>query len=194
MKLIDFALVFSIIFISVITVVNLKNDLLYKNVMDNAMYDKYIDEVVIDSLSMGFIDIKDQIPIVEKELISECYMSEMSMLYTNSIVNKEYGANYTILIYTTVEGFYTYNNGQWSEIIKYTKGEDTKHEIKIKELEEYLLENFNVKILTPTNDGESFKNTVKDFSLLAIYKCKRKIIDGDIYGVYSFSGAAIISK
>lgn len=193
MKLIDFALVYIAFFICLITTSSLKNDMLYANTLNNIMYNDCIDEVVVDSLKMSFYMVDEEgLPVIDKQLLIECYKSELSILFSDSNVMKEMYDDSTVLILNEKDGYYVYCNSMWSD--KYLYGNEYTHEDKVYEIENTLLSQYGINLLLPSNDGEKFKNTIGEYALLAIYRTKKVTIDSETYGIYTVSGAAILEK
>lgn len=207
MKLIDFALYFSLFFLCAITMDNIKNELLYKNTMDNIMYNDCMDEIIIDSLKTSFYKVDEQgKPVIDKKVLINCYKGEISLLKADTNIIKEYSDDYSVLILTEADGFYIYYNSSWSEKILYEpysvepeaienlENIEIKHEEKVLQIETILEERFNIRLLLALNSGEKFKNSISDYSLLAIYRRNTMNIDGESYGIYSLSGAAVLEN
>lgn len=192
MKLTDFSLIFSILFLCILTRTNIKNDLLYDNMMFNTMYNACMDEIVINSLEASFyrVDEKGK-PIIDKEVLVECYKSEISILRADTNLLKEISDDSAVLVLTEENGYYIYTKYGWSE--KFTYKSET-HSSKVLQIEDILEKKYGIKLLFAVNDGEKFKNSIEDYSLIAIYKSKTLRIDSSNYVIYSVSGATIVNN
>lgn len=195
MKLIDFGLIFSFIFFCIVSIFSFKNDLLYSNSLKNIMYNNCVDEITYSALKASFnkVDL-DGNPVIDKEVLSECLLSNMAILYNNTSINSYLSSNYLLGVLTIREGFYVFHNGLWSKLINYSEGNNTSHPNKVKEISEYIEDNFGNKLLFATNEGEAFKNTLNDYSFICIYENRSIKIDNQKYGVYFISGAAIVES
>lgn len=192
MKLTDFSLIFSIFFICILTRTDIKNDLLYDNTVFNVMYNACMDEITINSLEASFYRIDENgNPIIDKEILVECYKSEISILRADTNLLKEISDDSVVLVLTENNGYYIYTKSGWSEKILY---ENDEHLKKVLQIEDTLERKYAVKLLLATNDGEKFKNSIDDYSLIAVYKSKTLRIGSSNYTIYSVSGAAIVKN
>ncbi len=195
MKLSDFAIVFSVIALCIFTIVSIKNELLYKNIIENARYNIIFDNAVEDALRAGFKDIDSKgRPIIDKEDVANYLFKEISMSFDSNTFMEEYYKNVVkVIIITSDEGFFCYDflENSFGEQIKYSNGSETKHENKIDQILSYIEENYGILQNIPYNYGEDDINTIEDNSLLLVYKGYDNIIDGNNYNSYCFSGATI---
>lgn len=195
MKLIDFTLIFIGLFICIITVTALKNDTLYKNTLDNIMYNNCVDEITYNALKSSFKSVDDKgEPVINKEILGECLLSEMAVLYSDSSIKNYLASNYIIGILVVKGEFFIFENGKWINNLTFSQGEDTSHSKKVMEISAYISDNYGNELLLALNDGEKYKNTISDYSLLCIYQNRAKTIDRNKYGVYFLSGAAIVEN
>ena len=182
MKLTDIAIVFQLFFICLITVLHIRSLSLYANSFANIMYDNVMDGIVEDSLRAGYktVDTEGK-PLVMLEDIRKCFLAETS-LYN---VWAEY-----LLLYVDIDGFVVWNpaiSNVWEDKIFFSEAEKTSHEQKIYEITEYMRLKWGFVLSIPYNGGESFKNTIEDYTLIAI--SYNQTMD-----IQSFSGAKIHKK
>lgn len=190
MKFIDFVLVFSAFLLCVITKSHINNQLIYDNYRFNEMYNSCIDNIVIDALEAGFCAIDENgNPIVNKDIMIKCFENELSVLLSDTNCLAAIGTNYCILIFVVQDGYYIYQNYLWSDKISFLK---TAHDEKVLELEEAIREKYNIELMFASNDGETFKNSIKENSFIAIYSGKTADFDNNEYKIYSISGAMIV--
>lgn len=190
MKFIDFVLVFFAFLLCVITKSHINNQLIYDNYRFNEMYNSCIDNIVIDALEAGFCAIDENgNPIVNKDIMIKCFENELSVLLSDTNCLAAIGTNYCILIFVVQDGYYIYQNYLWSDKISFLK---TAHDEKVLELEEAIREKYNIELMFASNDGETFKNSIKENSFIAIYSGKTADFDNNEYKIYSISGAMIV--
>lgn len=190
MKFIDFAIIFSLFFICILTKNNISNRLICDNHIFNSMYNASIDNVVMDSLEAGFFKLDEHNnPIVDREIMSRCFESELSIILSDSSNFKAAGANYCLLIYICKDGYFIYNNMVWSDKFSFVS---LNHSKRVFEIEEKIKTSYGIDLLFSSNDGENFKNTIKENSFIAVYESKAIRLGENTYKVYSISGAAIV--
>ncbi len=179
MKLTDMAIVFEIFFICLIVVLHVKGSYTHSQVMAETMYNNVMDGIVEDALRAGFYSVdRNGVPMVDLDEVLACFMEEHS-LYASQ--------DRQILIYVDDDGYNLWDSDvspYWSVFMGFSEGEATSHEIKVMELTSYMEENYGISLSIPFNDGETWANTVDDYSLLAIS------INRNSY-VSCFSGAKI---
>lgn len=179
MKLTDMAIIFQLFFICLMTVAGYRDSYLHGESMNEVMFNNVMDGIVEDSLMAGYKSVDDNgRPIVDLYEVTRCFEAE-NALYSSS--------NMQLLIYVREDGFQIWDcgeTGQWSELIVFSDGERTLHEIKVMELTEYLQYIYGFNVSIPFNDGEAWGNTIDAYSLLAISV-------NSYYDITSFSGAKL---
>lgn len=180
MKLTDLAIVFQLFFLCIITVLHIRSTRLHALQISEIMHDNVMDGIVEDSLRAGYksIDITDGRPWVELSDVKECFKAEVNLYKADTSY---------VLIYVDCDGFYildSHVSEEWSEKINFSNLNQTLHEQKIYELTYYIEHQLGIVLNIPYNSGESFMNTIDDYSLIAITYNKN-------YDVKSFSGAKI---
>ena len=163
MKLTDMAVLFEVFFICLVVAIHLKECKEQANLMNQIMYNNVMDIVTEDALRAGFYTVdRNGVPLVDLEELCECFIAEVG-LYEN------FGRH--ILIYVESDGIYscdTYSEYKWSEKSIFSSGVSTEHEEKVSMISDYLEDKYGVITMIPTNNGETWQNTIKDYSLLCI--------------------------
>lgn len=182
MKLTDLAIISMVFFICMLVVIHVKGDILYNYTVNRVMYNKVMDNITEEALSIGYsgVDV-DGYPVVELDKIGEYFKVTTDM----------YGGNPTnIMCYIDSDGFYmcvSLNGYLWNDKIYFTEKVDTPHEKKIQQLSERVNAEYGIDMNLPYNDGEKWENSVDEYSLIVI--SFEKSLE-----VYSFSGAKIHKK
>ena len=199
MKLIDFGVIFAVVFICISTIWDFKNDMLYRNKINSVMFNDAVDEIVIDSLNLSYSVNEDEIYINKEQLI-KCYQSEMSILCSGTNILKNYYDNNSILIVTEKDGFYLWEEGCWCEKIYYSKqgsianGGIINSDNPVHVIEATIEERYNVTLTMASKEGESFKNNISENSFVVVYIGKEHRIADNKYQVVFVSGASIKVK
>lgn len=182
MKLTDLATLSIVFFICMLVVLHVKSDILYNQTINTVMYNKVMDNITEEALSIGYCGVDaNGYPVVSLLKIGE-YFKVTSDMYG--------GSSDYIMCYVDRDGFYTcisYTDFLWSDKIYFTDKQDTPHEDKIEQLVDELKGKYGINIMLPYNDGEKWENSVDDYSLLAIAY-------DEVIRVCSFSGAKIHKK
>ena len=163
MKLTDMAMVFEVFVICLIVVVHMKSGVKQAELMNQVMYNNVMDVMVEDALRAGFysVDRRGE-PQVNLTELSSCFVAEAALCENISR---------HILIYVEKDGFYssdTYSGFVWGDKHLFDNGELSKHEEKVRSIADYLKEQYGVSVAIPTNEGETWQNTVKEYSLLCV--------------------------
>lgn len=182
MKLTDLAIIFELFLICLLVVVHIRGNQLYGELLNRTMYNNVMDGIVEDALWAGYKSVDNMgEPVVDLAELRKCFMAETD-LYEKS--------GEQILVYVEKDGFFycKSNDGYiWSGKQAFPSGKDTLHEDKVIYLVEFLRNTYGIEVVLPLNEGESWVNTVGDYSLLAV--------SYDISsGVYCFSGAMLHKK
>lgn len=188
MKLTDFAIVFSLVFICLIVILGYKLDYSCVHEEQRTELNNILDCAIQDSMEATFLSVDNEgKPNVNKEQLLdtfirqvsfECYGS-MNDLYLSKVRN-----SVEIFIYTEDDCFYEYYKGGWSDKIEFISDE---HSVRVSEL----LKEVNAKLADrkvfldlPVNDGENYKQTVNCYGAYSVYRMNN-------FNDYIFSGAAI---
>lgn len=163
MKLTDLAITFMIFFICLVVVVHIKADRLHGELINQVMYNNVMDGIVEDTLQAGYKSVdKAGNPVVSLQELKRCFQAECGL----------YGGQWDqFLFYIEKDGFYcceSYNDFQWSRKTEFPEGEEMLHEDKVLYFIDFIQEQYGIKVTLPINDGESWVNTIKEYSLLAV--------------------------
>lgn len=182
MKLTDLAVIFELFLICLLVVVHVRGNQVHGELLNRTMYNNVMDGIVEDALQAGYKSVNSTgEPVVDLEELKSCFMAETE-LYEKS--------GEQVLIYVGNDGFYCCESTGgflWSDKNTFPLGKETAHEEKVLHVVDFLKLNYGIDAALPLNDGESWVNTVGDYSLLAI--------SYDISsGAYCFSGAMLHKK
>ena len=191
MKITDFCIIFTIFTICFFACMDMKQQVAYEVLYQNNRYNVIMDNAVEDALRAAYenIDTRGN-PQVNLKTAGSFLADELSVMLNGKTYMSEYYKDRLVcMVYTDKEGFYYTDVNEdniWSEKQKFSNGESTDHSDKVNEIEAFVYEKNNILLTIPTNDGESYENTISDYTLMAIYK--------DYNGMYCFSAAAIKRK
>lgn len=157
-----------------------------KELIHNQQINLIMDEVVVDSLNIAFYDTDSEgIPVVDRDELMNNIINEASIgilgnidEYTKSIIE----SRIMFLIYMDRDGYYCYQNGNWTDKIKYNSD---VHSMVVEQISMKInsMVGNRYKALIPYNGGEDYKNTIEKYSCLVFYEQLNKY--------YCFSGARI---
>ncbi len=189
MKITDYCIIFAITAMCFITVITKKSDIAYEQMYINNRYNVVVDNAVEDALRAAYERVDENgSPVVNLETASGYLLDEISVMFDGDKMLKEYYYDrIKILIYTSKEGYYCYDKKEgWSDIILYSEKEKTSHQDKINNLLKFIKSEYGVELAVPYNDGESYENSIDDYSFIAVYK--------GYDDIYCFSAAKIEYK
>ena len=195
MKLIDFSIIFVAVFLVVITTCDLKNDMLYQYKFNTIMLNDGVDEIVVDALGVSF-SVENDIIKINKDLLMQCYASELSVLCKDTSIMEEYYKSNSICIVTEDDGFYLWNKGIWTEKIFYMDKGFMKLNETINEHKAYIIgkeieDRYGITLLLASNEGETFKNKISDYSFVSIYLQNQVDLFDEKYKMMFISGASV---
>lgn len=157
-----------------------------KELIHNQQINLIMDEVVVDSLNIAFYDTDSEgIPVVDRDELMNNIINEASIgilgnidEYTKSIIE----SRIMFLVYMDRDGYYCYQNGNWTAKIKYNSD---VHSMVVEQISMKInsMVGNRYKALIPYNGGEDYKNTIEKYSCLVFYEYLNKY--------YCFSGARI---
>lgn len=189
MKITDYSIIFATILVCLISIITLKSNVAYEYMYINNRYNVIVDNAIEDALRAAYESVdKAGKPIVNLRTAYEFFMNEISvMLDGNSMFQEYYEDRIKLMVYTADSGYYYRDNkNSWSEMIYYEEKENTPHSQKVNELIEFVKQKYEIVLNVPYNEGESYINTITDFTLIAIYE--------DYDGLYCFSAAKLTEK
>lgn len=196
LKITDLSIVFSIVAMCFVVIINFKGNIMYESIRINSRYNVIMDNAVEDALRAGYenVNLLGK-PVVNKENAVTFLFKEISIMINGTLKLEDYYSDLIkVLIYTEEDGFYFYDrtNG-WSNKCFYLKKEETLHQDKVNQILEFIEDNYNIIMSIPINDGESYENTIDNYSLLLVYRGYDYFIDDTNYNSYCFSAAKVKS-
>lgn len=186
MKITDYCIIFTVTALCFITVISERRKAEYNMIYLNIRYNVIMDNAVENSLRAAYESIDSSgRPEVNLIKASDYLTNELSvMLDGDKMLREYYHDRVKLIIYTDYKGYYCYDSSRcWSGCIEYSYKEKTNHSDRINELLCFIKEEYNIELSVPYNDGESYENTIDDYSLIAVYE--------GYDGIYCFSGAKI---
>lgn len=168
MKLIDYSIVFGLILMAFFTINDVKIKALNENQMNQIILNNNMDEIVVDGLNAGFLGLKENGEYeVDLKIMSNTIFEEMSLLFYESIDMKSLVWEYiNVLLYVEDDGYYTFADGVWSEKEYF---ETESHSEKVEIISNLIDESTKGMYLPAYNDGETYKNTIDDNTLIIVY-------------------------
>ncbi|MBP3338208.1 MAG: hypothetical protein J6L69_02240 [Lachnospiraceae bacterium] len=168
MKLIDYSIVFGLILMAFFTINDVKIKALNENQMNQIILNNNMDEIVVDGLNAGFLGLKENGEYeVDLKIMSNTIFEEMSLLFYESIDMKSLVWEYiNVLLYVEDDGYYTFVDGVWSEKEYF---ETESHSEKVEIISNLIDESTKGMYLPAYNDGETYKNTIDDNTLIIVY-------------------------
>lgn len=173
MKITDYSIIFVVAAICFIAAISVKSKVMYEKMYISNRYNVVMDNAVEDALRVAYenIDNKGK-PIVNLDTAYDFFINEVSVMFDgDKKLNKYYEDRIELMIYTTDMGYYYCDNiNGWSDINYYGHKESTSHSEKIRELTKFMEYEYGILIAVPYNEGESYQNSIGDYSLMAVYK------------------------
>lgn len=191
MKITDFCIIFTIFTICFFVSMDVRQQTSYEVLYQNNRYNVIMDNAVEDALRAAYENIDTGgNPQINLKTAASFLTDELSVMLNGKTYMSEYYRDRLVcMVYTDKEGFYYTDlneDNNWSEKQRFSNGEITEHSDKVNEIEAFIYKKFNILLAVPANDGESYENTIDDYTLMAIYK--------DYNGMYCFSAAAVKRK
>lgn len=191
MKITDFCIIFTVFIICFFAGMDMRQKVTYEALYQNNRYNVIMDNAVEDALRAAYenIDTKGN-PQVNLKTAAAFLTDELSVMLSGKTYMSEYYKDRLVcMVYIDNEGFYYTDAGEgnvWSEKQYFSNGKATEHSRKVNEIEVFVNERYNILLAIPANNGESYENTIEDYTLMTIYK--------DYNEVCCFSAAAIKRK
>ncbi len=195
MKLTDFAIIFFVFAICIITRMSLKSDILQENMYGNTMYNNIMDNIAESALQRS-VKGEKYAPSIDKEEVLQNIFHALSVSYME--MGDAYGVYLQdcirLVIFTYPDGFWLAGAKEgrefiWSEKILFADGENTSQKEKVESILNECKKQYDVELLLPTEGNTSNTNTIDSYQLLLIYETYPVWIDGEKYGKVLFSGA-----
>lgn len=169
MKLTDFCILFAVLMIGLFAVNDLKIKLINETQKSQIMLNNNMDEIVVDGLNAGFVGVSGSgAKKVDLDVVSRQVFEEMSVLFYGKTNMKNMVEKWVkSFIYVSEDGYYIYENGKWSEknVFEY----EMSHSDRVEIISEIIEKSTGEIPLISYNDGESYKNTIDDNTLIIVY-------------------------
>lgn len=191
MKLTDFCILFGLILMGIFVGNDLKIRLANEVQNSQIILNNNMDEIVVDGLRAGFVGIdKDDRKKIDLELVSNRVFEEMSLfLYQKNNMESMLQEYVKAFIYVGEEGYYVYEDGRWSEEIIFENG--VEHSERVEIISNIILNKVGEVPLISYNEGESYKNTIGDNTLIIAY-CGYNFMTNEFVYKNSYLSAATI--
>lgn len=194
MKLTDFCILFGMILIGLFISNDLKLKAINETLISEMLLNKNMDEIVVDGLYAGFtgVDSEDKV-VVDLDVSSNHIFEEMSVLFYGKNGMESMAEKYVKgLIYVDESGYFIYDEGRWLEKIEFDK--EISHSDKVEIISNIIEERTGELPLLSYNDGESYKNTIDDNTLLIVYCGYNFMTNEFVYKNCYLSAASIVKR
>ncbi len=196
MKVTDFSIVFVSVFIVFYLVYSMGNRALEMAAFSSTELNAVMDEITADALEEGYKDVDDNLnPRVDREALIQSFMRESGLLFEERNMENYIPAFVKKIIYVQNNGYYVYSEGRWSSKILF--GSEI-HEEQVKMIVRSFTRAVNngldagiYEINIPINSGESFSQTISEYSFLVLCEDSVFSMNGNEYCRYFLSGAAL---
>ncbi len=191
MKLTDFSILFGVLLFCIFVGNDLKIRLAEETLNSTLILNNNMDEIVVDGLRQGFTGVdKNDKKRVDLYAASERIFEEMSILFYGSKDMKTLVYEYVkAFIYVEEDGYFLYEKGKWSDKIAFEEG--MEHSMKVEVISDIISNRTNEVPLISYNDGENYKNTIDDNTLIIAY-CGYNFMTGKFVYKNSYLSAATI--
>lgn len=193
MKLTDFCILFAVLMIGLFAVNDLKIKLINETQKSQIMLNNNMDEIVVDGLNAGFVGVSDSgAKKVDLDVVSRQVFEEMSVLFYGKTNMKNMVEKWVkSFIYVSEDGYYIYENGKWSEknVFEY----EMSHSDRVEIISEIIEKATGEIPLISYNDGESYKNTIDDNTLIIVY-CGYNFYSNEFVYKNTYMSAACIKE
>ena len=199
MKATDFSIIFCIVFMAFYMSYNIGNRVSESVIFTTAELNKIMDEIVVDAMEEGYGGIDGNLfPRIDKDKMIREFMRESSLLLEETEIRQYIPSIVKKIIYVEKNGYFVYSEGRWSSKILF---ETEEHEEKVKIIVRSLsravnngTESGKYKINIPANSGESYSQTISEYSFLVLCEDFTLQMNGNGYSRYFLSGAALKQK
>ncbi len=173
MKATDFSIIFCIVFMAFYMSYNIGNRVSESVIFTTAELNKIMDEIVVDAMEEGYGGIDGNLfPRIDKDKMIREFMRESSLLLEETEIRQYIPSIVKKIIYVEKNGYFVYSEGRWSSKILF---ETEEHEEKVKIIVRSLsravnngTESGKYKINIPANSGESYSQTISEYSFLVL--------------------------
>ncbi len=193
MKLTDFCILFGILLIGIFISNDMKLNVMNKALTSQILLNKNMDEIIVDGLNAGFtgVDENDNLN-VDLEAASSRIFEELSILFYGKNDMTAMAKKYVkCLIYVDENGYFTYDAGCWSDKMAFSH--DATHSDKVEIVSKLIEESTDAVSLISYNDGENYKNTIDDNTMIIVY-CGYDFMTSEFVYKKSYISAACIKE
>ncbi|MCI8669124.1 MAG: hypothetical protein HFI34_06335 [Lachnospiraceae bacterium] len=199
MKATDFSIIFCIVFMAFYLSYSIGNRASESVIFTTAELNKIMDEIVVDAMKEGYGGVDGNLfPLIDKDKMILEFMKESSLLLEEAEIRQYIPLFVKKIIYVERNGYFVYSEGRWSSKILF---ETEEHEEKVKVIVRSLSRAVNnktdsekYKINIPANSGESYSQTISEYSFLILCEDVTLQLNGNGYSRYFLSGAALKQK
>ncbi len=169
MKLTDFCIIFGAILMCLFGYNEVKLKVINETQISKMLLNINMDEIVVDGLRAGFEGVSsDGEKIVDLNAASDRIFNEISLLFYGKGNMREMAEKYVdIMLYTDTEGYYLYDLGKWNEKVMFD--EECTHSERVEIISKLIEESTGQKTFLAYNDGENYKNTIGDNTMIIAY-------------------------
>lgn len=195
MKITDFSVIFGAIFLSFYITYVIGDQVAYHSMYSATLLNHVMDEIVQEALEAGYQGVDENgAPILNKEHVIQSFLETCGMLLEGRTDIQYYPAFVKKIILIESDHYFVYDKGNWSQAIVF---EDMRHEERVqwitRSLEKSLTQKKKVRyqIALPYNQGEYDSQTLQEYAMLVLCEDSVGQIQGECYGRYFLSGAAL---
>lgn len=169
MKLTDFCILFGTLLIGLFVINDLKIKLINETQISQMMLNKNMDEIVVDGLNAGFAGVsEDGLKKVDLDVATRQIFEEMSVLFYGKPNMRNMVEKWVMVcVYVSEDGYYLYEDGSWTEKLVFEY--EMSHSDRVEVISEIIKKATGEIPLLSYNDGESYKNTIDDNTLIIVY-------------------------
>lgn len=195
MKLTDFAIIFSILLLTVIVTIEIKMNMMVEVNNHKFTLNNIVDQAVTDSLAKNYKEIDNSgKPIININSIFNDFMDEVNYILYGTHENMSIQeANIPVFIVCDTEGYWIHTD-KWTKKKKYFSNNHTERISQLSKDMIKVVEQYGISVDIPLNDGEAWCQTFADYGAYAIYCNDSNKLMNKEYRIFSFSGAAIKLK
>ncbi len=190
MKLTDFCILFGAIVFGLFVYNDLRIKAVNETQISQMLLNVNMDEIVVDGLQAGFEGVDENgTKEVNLQTVSNHVFEEMSVLFYGKSNMREMVEKYIMgFIYIDESGYYIYDKGKWQEKVCF---EDASHSERVDIISNIIESRTGEIPLFAYNDGESYKNTIDDNTLIIVY-CGYNFMTSEFVYKNSYLSAATI--
>lgn len=199
MKATDFSIIFCIIFMAFYLTCHIGNQASESVLFTAAQLNNIMDEIVIDAMEEGYGGVDGKLyPVMDRDRLIQAFIRESSIMLEGNYVEHYIPAFVKKIIYVQENGYFVFHQGKWSsKIIFHTDKHEEKVNMIIRSFTRAIndgMETGTYQINIPVNQGETFSQTISEYSFLIICEDLVFQMNGKEYNRYFLSGAKLKKK